>query len=417
MSLSGLKARFSLPHRRNRVKPDANESIQPLLASRSHVSYAGPGADLHSISSNTDKTGIDRCKQPAASEISPSQPLQTSDKKLDVIFIPCSNDYTLSMSQKTLSLVSSITMDYCTASEKLLRRIPYVPKESFAFTWSRRSLLSVSDKSLQDIDREWHADYMMYVCLDEDAGLARNKYLESVSGVYVYGDAFLFKLKRGGLAKLARAEYVDMNDDFGRGWRSIGSANNILRKLLDPQLQDQVVIQPYMKILISVDAFRLPCDYGSGKYNNCLENIPLVDIDTKANVHKEVETRLRRVPDLRSYEKHKNFDWNHRTVVNVSHRGDDFVMYLCLEKDARLPVNQNLKRWDKFSTPDCYGDAFIFKVHSGKGSKGDSSPAKYHHIGQDAVSQDGQIGSLAVRILEEVFHKINQEVKGSERKS
>ena len=77
MSLNGLKAKFSLPHRRNRDKPDANESNQPLLASRSHVSYAGTGADLHSVSSNIDKTGIDRGKQPAAGEVSPSQSANT----------------------------------------------------------------------------------------------------------------------------------------------------------------------------------------------------------------------------------------------------------------------------------------------------------------------------------------------------
>ena len=329
-----------------------------------------------------------------------------------------------------MSLTSSIGMDDCSASEKLLKCIPYVPKESFAFIWSHRSLLSLSVKSLKDIDREWHADYMMYVCLDEDTGLARNKYLESVSGLYVYGDAFLFKVKRGGLAKPERAEYVNMNDDFGRGWRSFGCANNILRKLLDPELQDEVVMyfesklaqelyadppnrKPSMRILTSVDAVRLPCDYGLGKYNNCLENIPLVGIDTKAKFHKEAETRLRRVPDLTSYEKHKNFDWTRRTVVKVSYNKEVFVMYMCLDKDSRLPVNQNLKIWDKFSTPSCYGDAFIFKVHS----HGKSSPAKYHHIGKDAVAHDGQIGSLGTRILEEVFDKINpEEVRSSGHK-
>ena len=336
-----------------------------------------------------------------------------------------------------MSLASSIDMDYCSASEIYLKRIPYVPKESFAFIWSRRSLLSLSDKNLKDIDREWHADYMMYVCLDEDAGLARNKYLESVSGLHVYGDAFLFKVKRGGLAKLERAEYVNMNDDFGRGWRSFVSANNILRKLLDPELQDNVAMyfgsklapelyadppnrQPYMKVLTCVDAFRLPWDKGLGTYNNCLEYIPLVDIDTKAKAHKEVETRLGRVPDLRSHGKEKNFDWTRRTVVKVSYREEDFVMYICLDKDARLPVNQNFKRWRKFSTPDCYGDAFVFKVHTGKGPKGKSSPPKYHHIGKDAVSHDGQIGSLGTHILEEVFHKIRlmpAEVRSSGRKS
>ena len=92
-------------------------------------------------------------------------------------------------------------------------------------------------------------------------------------------------------------------------------------------------------------------------------------------------------------------------MVKVSYKEEDFVMYMCLDKDSRLPVNQNLKKRDKFSTPSCYGDAFIFKVHS----NGKSSPAKYHHIGQDVVAHDGQIGSLGTRILEEVFDKINPE--------
>ena len=322
-----------------------------------------------------------------------------------------------------MSLVSGIGMDDRNMSETLLKRIPYVPKDSFAFIWSRRTLLSIRDKHLQDIDREWHADYMMYVCLDEDAGLARNKYLELVSGLHVYGDALLFKVKRGGLAKLDRAEYVNMDEGFGRDWRSVIGANNILGKLLDPQFQDKILVyfeskfapkvyanplyrQPYMKILTSVDAFRLPCDHSTEKNPICLANVTLVGMDTKAKGHKEVETRLRQVPDLRSYEGRKNFDWTRRKVVKVSYRKDDFVIYMCLDKDAKLPVNQSLKKWPKFSTPCCYGDAFIFKVHPGTGLKDTSSPAKYHHIGKDTTADCGQKGSLVLRILEEVFHEI-----------
>ena len=167
-----------------------------------------------------------------------------------------------------------------------------------------------------------------------------------------------------------------------------------------------------MKLLTSVDAFRLPCDCGLKKYSNCLEDIPLVELDTKAKVHKAVETRLRRVPDLRSYEKHKNFDWIRRAVVKVSYKEEDFVKYMCLDKNARLPVNQNLKKWEEFSTPTCYGDAFIFKVHYGTGSKGKSSaksPAKYHHVGKDCVTNDGQVGTLGRGILAEVFRKFHPE--------
>ena len=70
MSLSQLKADSNLSVRRNRNQPDANKSDQPSLG---HVIYADTSADLHSSSSNTDKTDIDRCKQPAAGEVSPSQ--------------------------------------------------------------------------------------------------------------------------------------------------------------------------------------------------------------------------------------------------------------------------------------------------------------------------------------------------------
>ena len=73
MSISGLKAKLSLPLRRNRDKSDANESIQPLLGSRSHVGYADTGIDLHSISSSKDKTSVDPQNQPAAGAVSPSQ--------------------------------------------------------------------------------------------------------------------------------------------------------------------------------------------------------------------------------------------------------------------------------------------------------------------------------------------------------
>ena len=217
-----------------------------------------------------------------------------------------------------------------------------------------------------------------------------------------------------------------MDENFGRNW---WIANNILRKLLDPHFQDEISMyfeselppelyadppyrQPYMKILTSVDAVRLPCEENP----ICLVNIPLVGIDTKAKIHKKVETRLGQVPDLRSYEGQKNFNWTHRKVVEVPYMADIFVMYMCLDKDASLPLNQSLKSWYEFSAPCVYGDAFIFKVHSGTGFADTSPSAKYHHIGKDFITDRVQRDSLGSYILEDVFHEIRlipEEVQGS----
>ena len=326
------------------------------------------------------------------------------------------------MSPKTMSLENSIGMDGCSASEKLLRRIPYVPEDSFAFVWSRHSLLSLSHRFQRKIERKWQEDYMMYVCLD-DAGLARNKYLEFISGLQVYGDAFLFKVKRGGLDKLERAEYVNMDEDFGRDSWSLANANILLRKLLDPDLQDGKSMYfdfkltpklyadpsyrtPYMKSLTSVDAVRLP--YSPSATNPiCLVDIPLVRPDTSAKTYEEIKTLPKRVPDLNSYKGEKSFDWARRRAIKVTHNSeeDEYVTYMCLDKDSRLPLNQSLKTWSKSSPPNFYGDAYIFRMDSGTGDAPVSAFAKYLHVGKDIVTDGGQLSDLGSYIMERAFRE------------
>ena len=210
-----------------------------------------------------------------------------------------------------------------------------------------------------------------------------------------------------------------MDDGFGRDPSSLPNSNILLRKLLDPDLQDGKSMyfdsklapelyadppyrRPYMKSLTSVDAVRLPCET-SAKNRICLVNIPLVGLDRNEKTHKEVETFLKQVPDLKGQ---KTFDWARRRVVKVQYMSDDFVMYMCLNKDASLPLNQSLKNSSKSSAPDFYGDAYIFRMHSGSGYAPTSSSAKYHHVGKDIITDGGQIDNLGSHILEKVFDEI-----------
>lgn len=88
------------------------------------------------------------------------------------------------------------------------------------------------------------ADYIMYMCLNDEPGLPQNKYLKEVTKdlaskghatlmeeIKVYGDAFVFKRKSKsqGPDSTQPADYVNMDTDFV--WYTKGS-DPILRKLL-----------------------------------------------------------------------------------------------------------------------------------------------------------------------------------------
>lgn len=90
----------------------------------------------------------------------------------------------------------------------------------------------------------WSADYIMYTCLKDEAGLPQNKYLKELTKdlaskgratlmeeIKVYGDAFVFKMKSKsqGPAEPQPAEFIDMDASF---ILSTQASNPILLKLL-----------------------------------------------------------------------------------------------------------------------------------------------------------------------------------------
>lgn len=78
---------------------------------------------------------------------------------------------------------------------------------------------------------------MMYVCLDERAGLPHNKFLEGTyfpGHLKAYGDAFVFKRGPGphGADEAGNASYTDMDESFVLDARDGHLAKMILRELI-----------------------------------------------------------------------------------------------------------------------------------------------------------------------------------------
>ena len=97
--------------------------------------------------------------------------------------------------------------------------------------------------------------------------------------------------------------------------------------------------------------------------------IPLIESDTST---KELEAQLQRVPKIQDAPG-LTFSWAHRTLIKVPsiylgpfapEWDDDYMMYVCLDEKAGLPVNNYLNQLNEFSNARVYGDAFIFKQQS-----------------------------------------------------
>ena len=108
-----------------------------------------------------------------------------------------------------------------------------------------------------------------------------------------------------------------------------------------------------------------------------LISIPLIESDTSTEV---LEARLQRVPKIQDT-LGLTFSWAHRTLITVPgiYRGpfasewdDGYMIYVCLDEEAGLPVNNYLNQLNGFSNARVYGDAFIFKQQlalTGRASK------------------------------------------------
>lgn len=170
-------------------------------------------------------------------------------KNLEVVRIPYNATKPSHLSPESILLIEigtgDIGKDEYEDIEKKLQHIPDLEflKDSETFSWPQRHLI-IGQSYKNENFSSWDADYMMYACVDEEAGLPQNKYLEDIiekqkgkgrwtamGEIKVYGDAFVFKMKSDseGSDEPKRAQYVDMDEDFL--W-SVNLARDLLRQLL-----------------------------------------------------------------------------------------------------------------------------------------------------------------------------------------
>lgn len=121
--------------------------------------------------------------------------------------------------------------DKCKALEKELEHtldMNSLKKTKAVFNPAHRHLL-IGQPYKSAGHNSWSADYIMYTCLKDEAGLPRNKHLKELTKdlaskgratlmeeIKVYGDAFVFKRKSKsqGPDELQPAEYIDMDASF-----------------------------------------------------------------------------------------------------------------------------------------------------------------------------------------------------------
>lgn len=148
--------------------------------------------------------------------------------------------------------------------------------------------------------------------------------------------------------------------------------------------------------------------YGSTLH---LEEVPLVDVGPggiSKDECKDFEKKLGHIPDLRSYNDSKSFNWAHRFLVgslanNVPKFWDDtqdttwkrdYMLYLCVDPRAGFPRNQYLQQILGDTSKDrltrapliAYGDAFVFRKEPKLHSVDVFERAGYTHMDQVFVN-------------------------------
>ena len=148
----------------------------------------------HSTSSSPQKHTVGPY-QPDVEATSARTQSSKQNLYLDVIRIPCDGS-PLRISHVPLIKLGDdgVRLDECVALEEWLELFPnmWSLHDKSTFNYYYRKLLGLPS---EDPDDPASINYFIYVCYEKEAGLAHNKYLESLSGVKVYGDGFFFKMR------------------------------------------------------------------------------------------------------------------------------------------------------------------------------------------------------------------------------
>ena len=124
---------------------------------------------------------------------------------------------------------------------------------------------------------------------------------------------------------------------------------------------------------------------------------PICDIDESSC--NEIEKQLAHLPDPKALEKHKEFSWDHRTLVKArdleAGKKDgvelaDYLMYVCLDENAGLRENEFLGSLVAYA-PKVYGGAWIFKKTTDSGEPDGKEIAAYLQSSEDDLNKKNKL--------------------------
>ena len=144
-----------------------------------------------------------------------------------------------------------------------------------------------------------------------------------------------------------------------------------------------------------------------------LINLPLINIGPgglNPDTCNDLEKELLHIPDVKSRDSLKSFNWAHRTIIGFTKNdvreaplNGDYLMYLCTDERSELPQNEYLTElvalgWgpNKPSTPfPLYGDAFVFRMEPESKGYEEGRPARYVHMDDGFVDSALSRGTVA----------------------
>ena len=155
------------------------------------------------------------------------------DCEVKIMRIPCDGS---PISIVTTPLIGigdgGIKAEDCTENEEGLLLFPDIEvlEQDFDFRCSHRQLLCLSATNVSPVE---NTDHMLYVCEEEESGLPRNKILEDLSEMKMYGDGFWFMVLKG-FDESVGPHFIDMRQEIVQDLylKERGKAETVLRNLV-----------------------------------------------------------------------------------------------------------------------------------------------------------------------------------------
>ncbi|CAD6593710.1 MAG: hypothetical protein ASARMPREDX12_007481 [Alectoria sarmentosa] len=216
-----------------REHPARKPSHSKSSSSKNHTaSKIQPKAKAPTAKDQPTKKDATLRTQPTANyPTADGQPEGTVESIGTGIYLPCDGSR---RRPTTIALTKvghdGVGSDDCIETEKWLGsylNLELIDKK-MTFGWEYRQLLGTPVKELGcSVDTVC----LVYLCCDKKSKLPRNSYLKKLSGVHVYGDAFMFKVIDNSPADKLKFQHMgwDLVKDLEEG----GDTKVLLKKVLD----------------------------------------------------------------------------------------------------------------------------------------------------------------------------------------